>query len=106
MLFINNITIKLGIKQKHSIHKQGYPTQKMSLYPKSRELKIPIKETPIHIHPNPQEKRDLQEIMENLISWYFSEDSKNPPSDYFLTRQNAIKAGSKAGCKDPIELGL
>lgn len=106
MLFINNITIKLGIKQKHSLHKQGYPRQKMSLYPKSKELKIPIKETPTHTHPNPQEQRDLQETLENLIPWYFSQDSENLPSDYFFTRQNAIKAGSKAGCKDPIELDL
>lgn len=57
MLFINNITIKLGIKQKHSIHKQGYPRQKMSLYPKSKELKIPIMETPPHTPQPPGAER-------------------------------------------------
>lgn len=62
----------------------------MSLYPKSKELKIPIKEN-THTHTNPKEQRDLEETLKNLIPWYFSEDSKNLPSDYFLTRQNALR---------------
>lgn len=53
MLYINNFTIKLGKTQKHSKHKQGYPRQKMSLYPKSKELEIPIKENTHMYTPHP-----------------------------------------------------